>query len=209
MSAPVPTTWRLPPVGEVDAGLPVFGRTLTTIAGALNHLQGWHCRGFAATDVWQGGQLDVADSDDVGFVTGQPEAHGVCVVPYYVPTGVDWIHAVISVLSVADGGSGDPTLTATVETASGGVIDDGCEWERPGGLLPGAESRTPGGTRLLIPYRVETSESIAQDATPGGPVAPRRLYVGSEQGSIAIVRIVTTRARVTGVHIIPEPVVTL
>lgn len=209
MSAPVPTAWRLPPVGEVDAGLPVFGRTLTTLASALNHLQGWHCRGFAGSDVWQGGQLDFEDSDDVGFIIHQPEAHGVAIVPYYVPPGVDWIHVVFGVLSVADGGSGDPTMTVTVETSSGVVIDDGCVWTRPGGLLPGAEGRTPGGTLLLIPYRVETSESIAQDATPGAPVAPRRLYVGSEQGAIAIVRIVTTRARVTGVHIIPEPVVTL
>jgi len=201
--------WHLPPVDEIDAGLPVFGRTLATLAGALNHLQGWHCRGFAASDVWQGGQLTPGDSDDVGYILRQPEAHGEMAIPYYVSTGVEWVHVVLHVLSRAAGGATTPRVRVRVETASEVVIDDGVEWDRGSGTLPGSEDATRAGTPLLLPFRVESSESTVGDPTPGVPTAPRRLYVGSEVGSIVIVRAVTERARIVGVHIIPEPLVTL
>ena len=151
MSAPVPTTWRTPPAAELDAGLPVFGRTLTTLAGALNHLQGWHCRGFATADVWQGEQITPGDSDDVGYITGQPEAHGLVIVPYIVPIGVDWIHLVMTVLSVplSDGGATTPIVTVTVETPSGATIDDGCEWLRSDGSLPGSSQMRARATPAL------------------------------------------------------------
>lgn len=211
MAAPVPTSWRVPPEGEMDAGLPVFGRTLTTLAGALNHLQGWQCRGFATADVWQGEQITPGDSDDVGYITGQPEAHGLVIVPYIVPIGVDWIHLVMTVLSVplADGGATTPIVTVTVETPSGVTIDDGCEWLRSDGSLPGLSHWTRQKTRFLLPQRIESSGTMPGDPTPGVVSTPRRLYVGSEQGDPAIIRIVSERARVTGVHIIPSPLVVL
>lgn len=212
MSAPVPTTWRTPPAAELDAGLPVFGRTLTTLAGALNHLQGWHCRGFAAADVWQGPAGTYGASTDLGYITGQPEAHGTVIMPYYVPIGVEWVHLVMFVLSLPatpDGGATTPTVTVTVESASGVARDDGCIWTRADGSLPGDHHWTRGRTRLLLPVQVETGSDRADDPTPGTPDTPRRLYVGDDVGGVAIIKAVTVRARIVAMHIIPEPLVTL
>lgn len=208
MAAVVPPTWRLPTVAETYISRPVLGRTLTTLAGAVNHINGIHVRGFSPVQGYQYPKLPSADADDRGYLVGEveDETHAIL---YWVPEAVDLLHIAMHCHSYANGGTGsEPSVTLTVEDGAGGVVDEGCVWRRGDGTLPGRETEVQ-GDNWLPPYLVESAAAFRSTDPTGGPTAPRRISVGPKAGSVVVVKLVTSRTLVSALYLLPVPPVTL
>lgn len=204
MAAPISPRFNLPKPAETYIGNPVLGRTLTALGGALNHLNVVHARGFSATSVYQRAAFASGNAADVGYRIGEVDAAETLVFPYYVPPGVDRLHASIWAMSYATGGTGaEPTLTMSIGTASGSPVDVGCVWDRADGTLPGAEFLSAGNW-LLRPFHVESAARYTTgDESSGSPTQPRWLVVGAEAGSVVVVTVAALRAAVVSVSLLP------
>ena len=203
MSAVIPTSWRVPASSETKSGKPVLGRTLVTMAGALNHLNGIHARGFAPTLGFQ----DPWATWTTGFVRGEPDKYETQRVPYHVPPGVTDVHVVMFCLSYETGGADIPHVDVSVVDSVGATVDVGCFWDRVDGTLPGVETRFRGSWHLL-PYMVESANRQSSDIL-GTPSARRRLSVAGHDGEVVVFKIDCLRTRVLSFFALPVPAVTL
>lgn len=205
MASPVPLLWRVPAAAETRIGNPVLGRTLTGLAGALNHLNAVHVRGFAVATAYQAPAYPSADADDVGQRMGEVDRHETLYVPYRVPEAADWVHVSAWCLAYETGGTQSPEVTISVETVSGSSVDVGCTWTRAARTLPGMERRDR-GRFMLAPFLIESSRR-RNSTDPGGmtPTDPRQLKVGAEAGGVVIFKIASVRTSVVSFTIWPVP----
>lgn len=203
MAAVVPVSWRVPAVAETKINRPVLGRTLTSACGAVNHLNGWQCRGFAPTAAYQ----DYWDEWENGLVKHEVDKYETQRVMYLVPPNVTDVHVVMFCLSAEEGGTDVPHIDVSVADSAGADIDVGCYWDRLEGTLPGREKKYRGSWHLL-PYMVESANRPSSDIL-GTPSARRHLSVAGHEGEVVVFKIDTTRCRVVSFFILPVPVLTL
>ena len=208
MAAVVHPQWRLPGVAEMHISKPVLGRTLTTLTGAVNHINGIHVRGFAPVQAYQLPRWPSTDPDDRGYLVDErdDETHSIL---YWVPEAVDLLHVAMVCHSYESGGTGaEPSVTLTVEDGAGGVVDEGCAWRRGDGTLPGRE-REVQSEFWLPPYLVESDDKFESSDPTSGPTGPRRISVGVKAGNVVVVKLVTVRTLVSALYLLPVPPVTL
>lgn len=188
-------------------GRPVVGRTLGALAGALNHINGLHCRGFAPIGCYQLARLTGSPLEDIGYVVDEAlnETHRI---PYYVPPGVALLHVAAIVLSYETGGEATPSLTIDILSGAGASIDEGCAWDRATGTMPGSE-RGQYSFYELLPALIESAAAFRSTDPTSGPTGPRRLSVAGKDGDVVILRVVTVRAMMVALYILPLPPVTL
>lgn len=205
MAAGVPISWRIPELSETEINRPVLGSTLVSLCGAVNHLNGWHTRGFAPTNAYQ----DYWDTWENGLVKGEVDRYETQRVLYLVPPGVTDVHIVLFCLSYVEGGTQTPTVNVSVVDSLGADIDVGCFWDRSNGTLPGREKEYRGDNNWhLMPFKVE-SANLPSSNILAAPSAPRRLSVAGHDGEVVVFKIDCERARVVSCFIIPAPSVTL
>lgn len=211
MAGIVPQQFRVPAAAECHIAESVLGRTLVTMAGAFNHLNAIHARGFVPAMVWQGPSFTAADASDVGYQIGSETVnlsgtrYETIYVPFWVPKAVDLLHIVLVCLSYESGGSNNPVVTVTIDDTSGVDVDDGCTWTREAGTIPGSETNV-GGEFYLRPFVVESTKRFqAADPAAGTPSDPRSLSVGSKAGSVVVAKISCDSARVIAAAFFPLP----
>lgn len=193
MAAPVPLGWRLPSTDEIVPGLPVLGRTLAALAGAANHVNGLHARGWAPVACYQLAAETVADADDVGYIVGpaEDEDHRIA---YYVPEGVDLVRVAVVGLAYETGGDAEPVVAVSAYDSAGGVVDAGFDLTRGNGSLPGGEVKV-GDAYWLVPFV--------------GEAGARTLSLAAKADEVIVLRLDTTRCMLVGVFAMPDLAVTL
>ena len=202
MSGPVPLTWRPPAVAETHIGRPVTGRTLTAAAGALNHLNAVHVRGFASLSVYQGPL--VSGADDVGYRLGEVTKYETCYAPYWVPEAVNLVHVGVWCLAY-EHSTHVPSLTVDVVDASGAQVDIGATWTREARDLRGDETLDRGVYKLR-PFLCESSTRYQTgDEVAATPSPPRRFAVGDKAGSVVMFRFAGTYCAIVSAIIQPVP----
>ena len=205
MGSPVSPLFRVPRVAETNIGNRVLGRTLMGLAGALVHLNVLQARGFVPISVYQDRALTAGSVFDVGYIQGQTERHETIIAPFFVPYGVDLLHVVLVMLSWESGSTQDPETTVTVEDDTGGIVDEGCTWSWVAGTLPGDDVPNAAGTDYMRPYLIESSARFLSTDPTSGPTDPRRLSVGSKEGSIVVFKVSSIRARCIAAWLLPVP----
>ena len=207
MAGIVPTGWTVPGASEMHIARPVKGASLVGLAGAFNHLNALHARGFSPVGCYQLARLASASAEDIGYIEGEVlnETHHV---PYYVPPGVALLHVAMLVLSYETGGTADPSVTMDIRDDAGGTIDEGCTWARAEGTMPGHE-RLMRGRYRLYPALIESAVAFLSTDPTSGPTGPRRLSVSGKDGDVVVLRVVTVRAMLVGLFVLPVPPVSL
>lgn len=193
MAAILPLTWRLPDAVEIESGRPVLGRTLTAFAGALNHINGLHARGWYPVTGFQLASLAAADTDDVGFIKTERD-HEHHRIPMYVAKGVTLLRVAVVALAYETGGTDEPEVAVSVYDSGGAAVDAGFTLLRGNGSLPGGEHEVA-GANYLIPFV--------------GELANRTLDVTAKQGSVVVLRIDTVRTLVLAAFVMPQVEATL
>jgi hypothetical protein len=202
MGVPAPTRLVVPTRTEIHTGRPVTSATLGTFAGALNYLaytRGRHWTpSISYSPAW-----DPGDGHDSGFrhnTDGHNQTHRII-----VPTSLLARHLALVVLACArsQGGSTAPTVTAALQTASGGVVDPGVIWRRDDGTFPAESFRydNAGTTRWRCPAAVLHTGAVAQDSLIAGgiPTQPRLLSVEDKAGDVLMLVVTTASAAVLSV----------
>lgn len=204
MSSPLPLSFRVPSVEELQAGDPVLSRSATVLAGALTHLQGLHCAGLAPASTYLQAHAGTPGSGnyDLGWHTGEPDDEELRVA-YYVPIGVDLLYVCAHVLAYGSGGGSVPDVTITVEDSGGTTIDEGMIWTRPA-TLPGNDRRGQATKFILAPFKVESADRFTASDPTTGPTGPRYLSVGSKAGDVVVIKAVTTKARIVSLYCMPK-----
>ena len=206
MGSPVPGQWRPPAAAETYIGRPVTGRTLVTAAGALNHLNAIHVRGFASLSVYQGPKLSGAT--DVGYRLGEVDHYETAYAPYYVPEAVGLVHLGVWCLAY-EHSTHVPALTVDVVDASGTVVEVGATWTREARDLRGDETLDRGVFKLR-PFLCESAARYTTgDESAGSPSPPRRFNLASKAGSAVVFRFSGTYCAIVSAIIQPVPPVSL
>jgi hypothetical protein len=202
MGSPVPMAWRPPAVAETNIGRPVSGRTLVTAAGALNHLNAVHVRGFASLSVYQGPKL--SGSTDVGYRLGEVDHYETAYGIYYVPEAVTLVHLGAWCLAY-EHSTHVPSLTVDVVDASGAVVEVGATWTREARDLRGDETLDRGVYKLR-PFLCESANRYTTgDEGGASPTPPRRFNLASKAGSVVVFRFSGTYCAIVSAIIQPVP----
>lgn len=202
MGSPVPMAWRPPAVAETNIGRPVSGRTLVTAAGALNHLNAVHVRGFASLSVYQGPKL--SGSTDVGYRLGEVDHYETVYGIYYVPEAVSIVHLGVWCLAY-EHSTHVPSLTVDVVDASGTVVEVGATWTREARDLRGDETLDRGVYKLR-PFLCESAARYTTGDEGGAtPTPPRRFNLADKAGSVVVFRFSGTYCAIVSAIIQPVP----
>ncbi len=193
MAAILPLNWRLPDAVEIESGRPVLGRTMTAFAGALNHINGLHARGWYPVTGFQLARLPAANAADMGFISTERD-HEHHRIPMYVAKGVTLLRVAVVALAYEDGGTDEPEVEVSVYDSGGVAVDAGFSMLRGNGSLPGGEFEVR-GANFLVPFV--------------GEVANRSLDVTAKQGSVVVLRIDTVRTMVMAAFVTPQVEATL
>ena len=204
MASPLPLSFRLPTVAELQAGDPVLSRSATVLAGGITHLQGLHCAGLQPTSTYLQPHAGTPGAlvFDLGWHTGEPDSE-VHRIAYYVPVGVDLLYVSAHVLAYATGGSSVPSVTVEVFDSGGGSVDEGMTWERPA-TMPGNDEHGQATKFILTPFKVESADRFVASDPTTGPTGPRFLSVGTKAGDVVIVKVTTVKARVVSMFLMPK-----
>jgi len=208
MAAPLPLTFRLPTVAELQAGDPVLSRSAVVLGGGITHLQGLHCAGLHPTSTYLQAHAGTPDASnyDLGWHTGEPDSE-VHRIAYYVPIGVDLLYVSAHVLAYATGGTVSPEVTVEVLDSAGGPVDEGMTWTRPA-TMPG--NGEPGQFTqfitpfILTPFKIESADRFLASDPTTGPTGPRYLSVGGKAGDVVVVRVTTIKARIVSLFLMPK-----
>ena len=202
MGSPVPMAWRPPAAAETNIGRPVSGRTLVTAAGALNHLNAVHVRGFASLSVYQGPKL--SGSTDVGYRLGEVDHYETAYGIYYVPKAVSIVHLGVWCLAY-EHSTHVPALTIDVVDSGGTVFEVGATWTREARDLRGDETLDRGVFKLR-PFLCESAARYTTgDESAGSPSPPRRFNLASKAGSVVVFRFSGTYCAILSAIIQPVP----
>lgn len=202
MGSPVPLTWRPPAAAEANIGRPVTGRTLTAAAGALNHLNAVHVRGFASLSVYQGSL--VSGTSDVGYRLGEVDKYETAYGIYRVPEAVTLVHVGVWCLAY-EHSTHVPGLTVDVVDGSGVLFEVGATWTREARDLRGDETRDRGVYKLR-PFLCESAARYTTgDESSASPTPPRRFNLGSKAGSVVAFRFAGTYCAIVSAIIQPVP----
>lgn len=202
MGSPVPGQWRPPAATETYIGRPVTGRTLVTAAGALNHLNAIHVRGFASLSVYQGPKLSGAT--DVGYRLGEVDHYETAYAPHYVPEAVGIVHIGVWCLAY-EHSTHVPALTVDVVDASGAVVEVGATWTREARDLRGDETLDRGVYKLR-PFLCESAARYTTgDESSGSPTPPRRFNLAGKAGAVVVFRFSGTYCGIVSAIIQPVP----
>lgn len=202
MGSPVPVAWRPPAVAETNIGRPVSGRTLVTAAGAVNHLNAVHVRGFASLSVYQGPKL--SGSTDVGYRLGEVDHYETAYGIYYVPEAVSIVHLGVWCLAY-EHSTHVPSLTVDVVDASGTVVEIGATWTREARDLRGDETLDRGVYKLR-PFLCESAARYTTGDEGGAtPTPPRRFNLASKAGSVVVFQFSGTYCAIVSAIIQPVP----
>lgn len=202
MGSPVPMAWRPPAVAETNIGRPVSGRTLVTAAGAVNHLNAVHVRGFASLSVYQGPKL--SGSTDVGYRLGEVDHYETAYGIYYVPEAVSIVHLGVWCLAY-EHSTHVPSLTVDVVDASGTVVEIGATWTREARDLRGDETLDRGVYKLR-PFLCESAARYTTGDEGGAtPTPPRRFNLASKAGSVVVFQFSGTYCAIVSAIIQPVP----
>jgi len=202
MGSPVPMAWRPPAVAETNIGRPVSGRTLVTAAGAVNHLNAVHIRGFASLSVYQGPKLTGAT--DVGYRLGEVDHYETAYGIYYVPEAVSIVHIGVWCLAY-EHSTHVPALTVDVVDASGTVVEVGATWTREARDLRGDETLDRGVFKLR-PFLCESAARYTTGDEGGAtPTPPRRFNLADKASSVVVFRLRGTYCAIVSAIIQPVP----
>lgn len=202
MGSPVPMAWRPPAVAETNIGRPVSGRTLVTAAGAVNHLNAVHVRGFASLSVYQGPKL--SGSTDVGYRLGEVDHYETAYGIYYVPEAVSIVHLGVWCLAY-EHSTHVPSLTVDVVDASGTVVEVGATWTREARDLRGDETLDRGVYKLR-PFLCESAARYTTgDEGSATPTPPRRFNLADKAGSVVVFQFSGTYCAIVSAIIQPVP----
>lgn len=203
MASPLPLSFRLPGVAELQAGDPVLSRSGVVLAGGVTHLMGLHCAGLSPTSTYLQPHAGTPGTSnyDLGWHTGEPDSE-VHRIAYYVPVGVDLLFVALQVLAYATGGT-TPEVTVTVEDAGGTVVDEGMTWTRPA-TMRGADEPGQHGSYILTPFKVESADRFVASDPTTGPTGPRFLSVGTKAGEVVVVKVTTVKARIVSLFLMPK-----
>lgn len=202
MGSPVPMAWRPPAVAETNIGRPVSGRTLVTAAGAVNHLNAVHVRGFASLSVYQGPKL--SGSTDVGYRLGEVDHYETAYGIYYVPEAVSIVHLGVWCLAY-EHSTHVPSLTVDVVDASGTVVEIGATWTREARDLRGDETLDRGVYKLRPFLCVSAARYTTGDEGGATPTPPRRFNLASKAGSVVVFQFSGTYCAIVSAIIQPVP----
>lgn len=202
MAAPLPLSFRLPTVAELQAGDPVLSRSAVVLAGGITHLQGLHCAGLQPTSTYLQAHAGTPGSSnyDLGWHVGEPDSE-VHRIAYYVPIGVDLLYVSAHVLAYATGGT-VPEVTVEVLDAAGAPVDEGMTWTRPA-TMPGMDENGQLVRSILTPFKIESADRFLASDPTTGPTGPRYLSVGGKAGDVVIVKVTTIKARIVSLFLMP------
>lgn len=202
MGSPVPLQWRPPAAAETYIGRPVTGRTIVSAAGALNHLNAVHVRGFASLSVYQGPRI--SGTSDVGYRLGEVDHYETAYGIYWVPEAVSLVHLGVWCLAY-EHSTHVPSLTVDVVDASGTVVEVGATWSRDARDLRGDETLDRGVYKLR-PFLCESAARYTtNDETSASPTPPRRFNLSGKAGSAVVFRFSGTYCAVVSAIIQPVP----
>jgi hypothetical protein len=175
---------------------------LVTAAGALNHLNAVHVRGFASLSVYQGPKL--SGSTDVGYRLGEVDHYETAYGIYYVPEAVSTVHIGVWCLAY-EHSTHVPSLTVDVVDASGAVVEVGATWTREARDLRGDETLDRGVFKLR-PFLCESAARYTTGDEGGAtPTPPRRFNLADKAGAVVVFRFSGTYCAIVSAIIQPVP----
>lgn len=200
--------------GDVKNAVPVTGRTLVGCTNALNHFAGWRRPWHVYVPSIQPPALYAASDFGWPLNTGtRAEVHKVLITTSTLSSHLELI---FHVASYAEGGTVDPYVRVNLSTQTGTVIDEGVQWRRSDGTLPGGDElprvRAAGNNYYRSKPTVISTGGLARDglvAIPYGP--PRMLYFDNATygGATLVLDIQAGGAWITSLTVFEYPEVTL
>ena len=208
MSVPYSARRRVPTAAEQYTARPVVGQTLAGHAAAVNTVAGIYARHWYTVHVSQ--RVETNPDNLNGYVHATDGIGQVAYCPITVGLLDDALQVAVLVSAMETGGSGAPSVTVTLDDLAGNVIDIGCKWSRADGTLAALElpRNANANTRRIEPrWQVTGDARRAGLAVGASASSPRALECattsGDVRGAVAVLRVVTSSARVHAVAYLP------
>lgn len=208
MSVPYSARRKVPTAAEQYTARPVVGQTLAGHAAAVNTVAGIYARHWYTVHVSQ--RVETNPDNLNGYVHATDGIGQVAYCPITVGPLDDALQVAVLVSAMETGGSGAPSVTVTLDDLAGNVIDIGCAWSRADGTLAALElpRNANANTRRIEPrWQVTGDARRAGLAVGASASSPRALECattsGDVRGAVAVLRVVTSSARVHAVAYLP------
>lgn len=208
MSVPYSARRKVPTAAEQYTARPVVGQTLAGHAAAVNTVAGIYARHWYTVHVSQ--RVETNPDNLNGYVHATDGIGQVAYCPITVGPLDDALQVAVLVSAMETGGSGAPSVTVTLDDLAGNVVDIGCTWSRADGTLAALElpRNANANTRRIEPrWQVTGDARRAGLAVGASASSPRALECattsGDVRGAVAVLRVVTSSARVHAVAYLP------